>query len=360
MIIIAAKWMPCKTALLKDKSAAPTANLLLVNLVFLAILLAVVGFNYRYALNFVRGPKDISTQDLLAVQNPEDRPQFFVKVNGDKLLATGFQHVEQKVDESTNKVESETVKYDYKALRVGSRLLLVKAPGAATATAYSGALQKDSESADVISQLEQSTPELKGVFLPFVLDTMDYRDGGYWALGIGIPVLLLVLWNVKKWLTRTADRSAHPVIKKLRSYGEPEQLSFEIENEIAQAPSSIGAALITRSWVFAPNYFGLKMARLADVVWIYKKVTKHSYNFIPTGKTYAALLWSRSGENVEIAMKQNKVDEIIQAVGQRAPWIIAGFNNDIQALWNSNRAALFQAVDECKAKLSGAQASAHA
>ena len=336
-------------------------NLVLVNGILLAGLLAIVALNYRYAINFVRGAKAISTEDLLAIQDPEQRPQFFVQVTGESLVPTGFREVERKDDESNNKVESQTVKYDYKALKVGERWLLVKAPGSSVATEFSGALVKDSESADVVGQIEQEEPGLKGMFLPFVLDTVDYRDNGYWALGIGIPILLLVGWNLAKWATRTSDRSAHPIIKKLRAYGEPEMLSIEIENEITQAPTAIGPAVITRSWLFTPFVFGLKMARLADVVWIYKKVTKHSYNFIPTGKTYAALIWSRSGESVEISMKEKKIDELLQAISTRIPWVVAGFDNKIQALWNSDRTALIQAVEERKAKMaSAASSSAHA
>ncbi len=333
-------------------------NLLLTNGVLLAAVLSVIALNYRYAVNFVLGPKKISAEDLLAIGDPEERQQFFVRVSGDRVLATGFKHVEQQVDKYSNKVESETVKYDYKALKVGSRLLLVKAPSSSTATDFSGALLKDSESANVIAQIEQSAPEIKGLFLPFVLDTVDYRDGGYWALGIGVPLLLLIVWNLKKWIARNNDRSSHPIYKKLRSYGEPEQLSFEIENEIAQASSFIASVLITRSWIFVPSSFGLKIARLADMVWIYKKVTKHSYNFIPTGKTYSALLWSRSGESIEVSLKEKKTDELLQAVATRAPWVLTGFNNDIQALWNGNREALLQAIDERRAKFSSAQPSA--
>src|SRR5712691_5226532 len=103
-------------------------NLLLTNGVLLAAVLSVIALNYRYAVNFVLGPKKISAEDLLAIGDPEERQQFFVRVSGDRVLATGFKHVEQQVDKYSNKVESETVKYDYKALKVGSRLLLVKAP----------------------------------------------------------------------------------------------------------------------------------------------------------------------------------------------------------------------------------------
>src|SRR5581483_4671484 len=84
-------------------------NLILVNGILLAGLFAVVALNYRYAINFVRGAKTISTEDLLAIQDPERRPQFFVQVTGDRLAPTGFQHVEQQINESTNKVESESV-----------------------------------------------------------------------------------------------------------------------------------------------------------------------------------------------------------------------------------------------------------
>jgi len=350
-----------KSTFIERQIRRTNRNLVLVNGILLAGLLAVVALNYRYAINFIRGPKAISTEDLLAIQDPQQQPQFFVQVTGERLVSTGFREVERQVDESTKKIESETVQYDYKMLKIGKRWLLVKAPGSSVATNFSGALLKDSEGANVIGQIEQAEPGLKDQFLPFVLDTVNYRDDGYWALGIGVPILLLVGWNLAKWITRTSDRSAHPIIKKLRAYGEPEMLSIEIENEITQSPTAIGPAVITRSWLFTPFFFGLKMARLADVVWIYKKVTKHSYNFIPTGKTYAALVWSRSGESVDISMKEKKTDELLQAIATRIPWVVAGFDDKIQALWSSNRAALIQAVEERKAKMaSAASSSAHA
>ena len=44
-----------------------------------------------------------------------------------------------------------------------------------------------------------------------------------------------------------------------------------------------------------------------DIVWVYKKVTQHSINFIPTGKSFAALLYDRYGYSTEIQASQKKI-----------------------------------------------------
>ena len=79
---------------------------------------------------------------------------------------------------------------------------------------------------------------------------------------------------------------------------------------------------------------------------MYKKVTQHSINFIPTGKSFAALLYDRYGYSTEIQGSETKVVSLMTHIIQQCPWTIAGFSQDLEKLWQSRKGAFGAAVDE--------------
>jgi hypothetical protein len=68
-------------------------------------------------------------------------------------------------------------------------------------------------------------------------------------------------------------------------------------------------------------------------------------NFIPVGKTYAAVLCNTMGKTMEVMDKEAKVNELLAAVTAKAPWAIPGFSAEAQQLWTKNRDAMLQAVN---------------
>ncbi len=99
-------------------------------------------------------------------------------------------------------------------------------------------------------------------------------------------------------------------------------------------------------WLFKKSFFGLAFFRIPDLVWVYQKVTKHSVNFIPTGKSFAALLRDRHGYSTEIQAGREKVESLIKHIVEQSPWIVAGFSKDLENLWRSQKGAFIAAVDE--------------
>src|SRR5206468_2968555 len=73
-----------------------------------------------------------------------------------------------------------------------------------------------------------------------------------------------------------------------------------------------------------------------DVLWAYKKITKHSVNFIPTGKTYEAIIQCYGG-NATIPGKEKNVHELLEYVQQRAPWAIYGYSDDLSATFTKRQ-----------------------
>jgi hypothetical protein len=337
-------------------------NLLIINFLLVGTIGALFYANAKYMINFFRGSDRVSTEDLARLRSVDDRFRTFVHVEGKKSISSGIRDIEQQVDKYSNKVESETTKAEYKYLMVGDRILVIKAePGTPDATtSYSGELvpvPADVQGA-VISPVQRDDPAVAGKFLPFMLDTVDYRTTGYWAVGLGVPVLLLGLWNLAKWWGRNQDVASHPVYRRLAAYGNPEMLSHEIDAAVSAGQAKFGDAFLAGSWIFQASSFALKFMKFDEVVWAYKKVTKHSVNFIPTGKTYSALVCSRTGAILTVSAGEAVVNSLLQALMQGVPWALFGYNAELQAHWTKNRAAFAAAVDERKKQSQGQSSKA--
>lgn len=239
---------------------------------------------------------------------------------------TGIQHVEQQVNESTNKVESQTVNADYLILVLDDRFLIVKAPHGVAATRFTGALvdlPSDVRS-EVVGQV--TDPEMVKLFLQPMLDATGFRGEGYWTIAICLPILALAGWNFRKVYMRIQDPAIHPIIKSLSRFGSLPEITMKIESELRGDTEKLGNAKVSQSWIFVSQTFGLSMCRIPEIVWAYKKVTRHYTNFIPTGKSYEAIVFSRYGTPVLAKGKEKKMDRLLEIVASRTPWALLGFN----------------------------------
>ena len=331
-------------------------RLLIANLCVLAFVAVLLGANANYLNNWFRGTNPTDPQAIARLRNPNDLARNFVSFDVAKVFESGYQEIETENGRQTG------VNADFQVVWVGDRALVVKTKPGSTATHMEGGLVTVPQ--EVMDGLRQQLkPEEQGVLLPFMLDTVNYREDGYWFLGISLPLLALAGWNLSKWVKRTSDFAQHPIVKALGGQQAVIQYGAQIEMEMTAGGEKIGAATLTANWIAVPYYFGTHMARLDDLVWVYKKITKHSYNFIPTGKTYEALLWRRNGTSVSVSGKEKQVDGLLQKlVNERIPWVIPGFSAELDNAWKKDRAGFLAAVDQRrgKAKPGSAAAAAHA
>jgi hypothetical protein len=187
---------------------------------------------------------------------------------------------------------------------------------------------------------------------------IDYVGDWWWALAIDVPLVLLTTWNLSKWKKRAWDYTCHPICKRLAHFGTVEQVIQQIEAALLTNPvEKIAGVKLFGAWLFKPRFFGLTSFHVPDIVWVYKKVTQHSINFIPTGKSFAALLYDRYWYSTEIQARQKQVESLMAVICQQNPWIVAGFGKDLERLWKSQRGAFIAAVDERRKEFSKAAAA---
>jgi len=137
-----------------------------------------------------------------------------------------------------------------------------------------------------------------------------------------------------------------------------EEVVQQIETAVRSCSvQNTAGAIVFGPWLFKKTLFGLKCFHIPDLVWLYKKVTKHSVNFIPTGTSFAARLYDRYGYSLEVQAGQKQVESLMTMICQQSPWIVAGFGKDLERLWKSQRGAFIAAVDERRKEFSKAAAA---
>lgn len=318
-------------------------NLLKTNALLVIVLVGAALLFGRYLFNFCFGPFVVERATVLADDNSHRALEYFIQVKGDQAIAMGDQ-IQQRVNKHTGEKLSESVTARYLAVRLDDRLLFVKAP-ADSAAAYSGALvEMPSEVRDKFL-MTLDAPIRKLVF-PFMLDATGFRGPGYWCLGLGVPLFLLGSWNLLRAWSRMASPVKHPIASKLERFGIPEEVAANIEQQAdpEHGRCTIGNVIVMNSWLFRPTFFGLDVMHLGEVIWVYKKVTRHYTNGVLTETTTAAVMCDATGAVLEDAGVESRVDELLQEIYGRAPWILTGHNDEIENLWKTNRAVLHDAV----------------
>jgi uncharacterized protein DUF6709 len=325
-------------------------NLLVLNIIVVAVVLGSGVYFGRYLYNILLGPFEIDRATLLATTDAGNLERSFVSIQGDDALDTGMSAIRSE------RGRNEKVEFQYMALALDGHLLLVKNERNQDALRLSGRLVNipSFETREILQKLFQHEPQLRGAFLPIMLDATESRVPGLIGLAVGVSLLILAAWNLKKVADRKASPGSHPLMRSLEKYGPAELVAAGIDREVRELGTLVtaGKVLVTSSWLLWPAAYSLNVRRVDELVWVYKKVTKHYTNFIPTGKTYAAIVCARTGVPLEIPTLrgEKETDRILSEIVNRAPWVIAGFSQDLQKAWKTNASAIFEAVDARRAQ----------
>jgi hypothetical protein len=327
-------------------------NLLLFGSVILAGLGLLLVGGWRDTYNFLYGPFPIENSDLVSISNPDAPKRFFLKVEGDETFRTGMREVDSN---NHTKIRAELV-----ALVVDKRLLLVKTPSDNQQVQFTGTLTAIPPEVfnGVVHEWDQKHPDMKGAYLPFMLDATGFRKGdNLWmaAGGAGLGLLGLVLVGIP--LRRKVQPENHPLLKQLAKYGMLQDIRMRIDSEMRSegGGEKFGAMQITTNWLIHAAAYKTNAMATRDVVWAYPKITKHYHNGIPTGKTYSAIIRDSKGQSLEISGKKDSVPKLLESLQRRMPWVLVGFSKELEALWLKEKPKFFQLIEQRRAKLSPAQ-----
>lgn len=328
-------------------------NLLITNVVLLAACAGIGALNFNYLSNWFRGTAPIDPAQIAQLQSADQLQRNFVSFDVPEVFESGVTEVETENGKQTG-----TTLSDFVIVPVGNKVLVVKTmPSQASAKHIEGELV--AMPGDVDAEMRKGlTQEQNAAVLPFMLDAKDYRDDGWWLLGLGVPLILLGVWNLVKWAQRNSNPAASPIVKRLGGEQRVMAIGQQLDIEMMGGTEKFGAAVVSPSFLLAPYLYDSKIIPLADLVWIHKKIIQRKvYGVVPAGKNFEALLYTRNGQATSITGKEDRVNALLEKLARQYPWIIAGWTGELEATWKKNAAAVVAAVDERRAKAKGAGAS---
>lgn len=303
---------------------------------------ALVGLPLAKRLdNVLQGPRQVDAAQLATLSSASWRD--YVIVKGDQTVSTGVTEIENTTE--SGQVVSQTTTGEYMAMVVGNRILVVKTHPGVKNESYTGAIV--ALPADLKKQVlaGEKDPDLEAAILPVMLDAArDYRGGVILGcISVGL-LLLLSLWTWIKSKRRTENPEVHPLSKALSKYGPLHTLVPEIDEEAKRAISTLGGATFTINWIILASLFRTVVIHRDEIVWVYKKRTKHSVYFIPTGSSYELILRDARGKRLELSAPEQHVDSYLVSLAQQTPWVTFGFDKKIERLYRKQRPAFIEAV----------------
>lgn len=330
------------TNLVQTAVSRSNRNRLLASSVIALLVFALVALQWRYLVSFVQGPTPLPAAEVARLGDADQLTRYWVTVSGEDVFDTGVQYV------TTSDSGSEHVDANYMALMVDDRLLVVKTANTTPATEYSGALVDlpADEQRQIVDDFDREYPEYKGAFLPMMLDAGNFRMDGYIWYTIAAVVLAACGWGIATALRRSADPLQHPMFMRLAAYGQPQAIAGDIEHELLAPQATLDKVTVTDNWLVSRKG-GFDAARLQDIVWIYRHVTKTKYYGVVTvNTTHAVHLWDRFGQKIEVQLKAKQVDELLDLVARHAPWALAGYSDELNRAWSKQRPDIIAAVDQ--------------
>lgn len=332
-------------------------NLLLVNAALIVAGLLWAAATQRYLYNCFVGPFPFSHAELVRSIDLK-ATRYFISINDVKPVESGLQYIETTTDKYTNAVKSKKVTATYFVAPVDGTFLIIKSPQDTPLSSYQGAMVPVSSEVRSWFQkelLDDKHRNFDDVFLPYVLDSSSFRSNAYLSIAIAFPIIVLAAYNVKKALGRFGHPESSPIYKQLAHYDCPSEtvaqmIATEFKREGVIVVKSL---MLSSSWLLNQTFFNLTVFHVGEIVWAYQKVTSHSYNFIPTGKSYGFIVADKFGRMIERDLGRGKTSQeqaagFLQDLAARAPWAIYGYSDELKAEYANNRPTLVAHVQERK------------
>ena len=271
-------------------------------------------------------PHRIAPQTIAGLASPADLRTPWVEVTGERAARIGRRY---SIDKNGARRTDQAF---YSALLVGDRVLIVRTPTETPEDqrTHSGklvAMPPDVQTA-IVDSLVAVVPSVEGRVVPALLDTASGTGDDLASLLCGVALLLWSAWKGKLVIERRTNPLLHPSIKALSRYGDVHAAIARIDEDLEQSQGGerVGRLTVLRFHMLDVGWYRVSVMRFVDVVWLYRKVTKRSVNFIPTGRTHEGVVHDCFGAMMATELHEATVNEFLEAVYRRAPWAMAGYD----------------------------------
>lgn len=340
------------TNLINSQIKRASRNLFIVNLISLIVSVGILSYYCGEFKNIIFGPKHMRVGETWNIKISGQDARNYISITPEQKASTGVQYIRTEYDRM-NREKSRTVRAVYYVLKDGQDLIIAKIPpNKVESFSYTGWVRKmTSEEKNELYRDISMLKENNYTVSEYILDAEQFPDSLLMYTIFGV-LLVLNLINIFRSVGYFNSPKNHKIYKKLMKYGDADVVINSIEQELPyDLLQNRNDIYFLKSWILSKKFFAFDVYKIDDIIWVYKKVTNHSINFIPTGKTYELILSSQNGTQRPIRLKQQQIDYVLISINQMCPWIIIGFTERIYDMWKSNYSQLVNYVQLEKQKI---------
>lgn len=207
---------------------------------------------------------------------------------------------------------------------------------------YSGAINKMTNEEyqyfkDYFVEAGWSEEEIEEYTLPYYISVGALTGGSavsaYVIMAIGIILVILAIW---RFIFVMRGGCLKTIRKEMTEIGvsEPE---LDYEYESAKLYYKVNDFRIGKRVTFFMLGSKAHVISNAKIVWAYQKNITHRTNGIKTGTTYEIVYTTYERKNFQVSIPSEQTgQEILQYLNETMPWIVIGFDNDINNLYQKD------------------------
>lgn len=205
----------------------------------------------------------------------------------------------------------------------------------------------------IVKEMGVSGEDLQ-LFLPYMLkpDSIGKSESISFYAVIGLSLVLVII-GIIILAVGCSNKSIKQITEFCQNTGNEEAALARVEQFYQMTPNVNGVRLSSEFFLWLGGGKATFMPS-ENILWAYQHVVKHSYNFIPTGKTYSLMVKLADGKTVEMGMRnKKKSEETLDYMARTLPYIYIGYDPQWMTMFSSNRQAMIQAVSGRRMQMSG-------
>jgi hypothetical protein len=321
--------------------------LLIMSSILFAGIVIFYGFNIHYFTGFFLGGHAATAAELIHAKSADDFTNPFVAIQGGETIPTDLQEVTTDDSHPNGYITARTI-----VTKIGDHELFVRVspshslffanPGggdnAQPSLSVTGTLKPLSTSKQEFASRAQAMGS--PVFLPYYLDSYEYKEFGWWSVVITGALAICCAWMFWLYLQRSADFTRHPFAKQIAHCGELAMLTQQIDSECAGAHFTVTnravTVHITQHWYIMTNAMAGSISRLDNLQWVYRTIIKRKmYYVITVGKNYQLNTFDKFGTKILAQLNEAKTGEAMSQLRSVAPQALYGYDKRVLKLWAS-------------------------
>jgi|GEM_PF-6107318 len=309
---------------------------------------------FRTAVNEALGPKAMTALELQAMAEPQNQFRNYIGIERAELTAPVIIDW-RRGSSSKNGDDDKEIKAVFQFLKLGDKVLLVRSKklvnNHTNLDGFLGPLREVDRLYALQRGRELFHVNLSDDLMPATLDAEKFDFGSSSVFfTAALAVFIVALRNLKLYLDRRRDFSAHPISRALARYGEPLEVAKTIAAEMGDLSSSVTVRYltVTDNWVVYTTPWGAVIKPLKELVWAYRQEVPRKVWFVAVDSEFSLIMhFSDMGEIAAVGpLKEN--EKLLAILAKRAPWAFYGFSEKRKERWKKAPQAMCAEVRERK------------